>query len=76
MMFLREPGPEEKNLREIQAAVRMSWLVTMVSLLIWSLVDFFMRGELGVPFILLSLGLAVYFGSLLVIRNKNRATRG
>jgi hypothetical protein len=70
-MMIKKTGGN-KNLREIHTAARVSWLVTMVGLLIWSLVEFFARGELGVPFILLSLGLAVFFGSLLIIRNINR----
>jgi hypothetical protein len=51
-------------------AVRTSWIVTLVALLVWSIYDFFNEGTLTPPFILLSIGLAVYFLSTLYLRGK------
>jgi hypothetical protein len=49
-------------------AARNSWMVLNIGLLVWSLSEMIPKGTLGIPFILLSLNLAVYFGSMLAIR--------
>ncbi len=49
-------------------AVRSSWLVMVISLLIWGIVGVIRRGEINVPLMVLSLGLAVYYSVILFMR--------
>jgi len=51
-------------------AVRSSWIIVMVALLFWSLYDFFNERTLTQPFILLSIGLVIYFAIILYMRGK------
>ena len=61
---------DEMDLHIALRAVRVSWIIIMASLLVWSLFDFISTGNLTLPFILLSLGLAVYFAMILYLRKK------
>jgi hypothetical protein len=61
---------DETNLHIALIAVRTSWIVIVVSLLIWSFFDIIRAGKLTSPFILLNIGLAIYFITILYLRKK------
>jgi hypothetical protein len=61
---------DEMDLHIALNAVRASWIVLMISLLTWSIFELIRAGKLTLPFILLSIGLAIYFGTILYLRKK------
>jgi hypothetical protein len=68
MLGFREA--DEMDIHIALAAIRTSWIVIVVALLIWSLYNFFTKGLLTAPFILLSIGLTIYFATILYMREK------
>lgn len=60
----------EMDLPIALTAARTSWIVIMILLLIWSFYDFIRAGKLTSPFVLLSIGLAIYFTTILYLRKK------
>ncbi len=61
---------DEMDIHIALVSVRTSWIVLIIALLVWSLNDLIVWGELSLPFILLSLGLAIYFITILTMRSK------
>jgi hypothetical protein len=64
MKFLRKFGfrkSDEMETLNALIAVRTSWIVIIIALLIWSLYDFFVDQILSPAFLLLSVGLMIYF---------------
>jgi hypothetical protein len=53
-----------------QIAVRTSWLVITIALLIWTIFDLVTEGSITRPLIMLSMGQAIYFGTMLYMRKK------
>jgi len=51
-------------------ALRASWLVIVLCLLGWGVYGVIRQGTINIPLLVLSMGLAVYFGVMLWIRNK------
>lgn len=41
-----------------------------LALLVWSLYDFIIKGELGLQFIILDIGIVIFFGSKLIYNRK------
>lgn len=68
MLGFREA--DETDIYSALIAVRTSWIVIVAALLTWSLYNFFTKALLTEPFILLSIGLAIYFATHLYVREK------
>jgi hypothetical protein len=64
----RKTNESDRHIANI--AVKTSWIVVVLALLGWSLYDLFSLGNISTPFIILSLGLAVYFFTMLYFRNQ------
>ena len=61
---------DELDIHIANTAVRTSWILTMTVLLVWSIYKFIEGGSIPPAFIVLGLGLVVYFGTILVMREK------
>lgn len=61
---------DEMDLHIEHIAVRTSWLTIVIALLIWSLYSFIKEGVLSPSFIPLGLGLAVYYTTIIYMREK------
>ena len=61
---------DEMDIHIANVAVRTSWVVIIIELLIWSLYNFIRGGTISPSIIPLGLGLAVYFATLLYMREK------
>lgn len=51
-------------------ALGWSWVVMALNLLIWGIVGVIRHGEINVPLMVLSLGLAVYYSVILFMRKR------
>ena len=74
MELFRRIGFQPADKRDSQIALTAalnSWMVLMTALLIWSLYNLIAAGTLGLPFILLGLGLVIYFGTTVLLRGRN-----
>ena len=57
-------------------AVRSSWLVIMIALLVWSIYDVITKQTITMPLTILLLAGIVYFSTVLYMRNKlNRGSQ-
>jgi hypothetical protein len=73
MRFLRALGfrrADEMDMHVTQIAVRTSWIAITIVLLIWSIFDLVTEGSITRPLILLAMGQAIYFGTMLYMRKK------
>jgi hypothetical protein len=73
MKFLQPLGfrnADEMDMYISLVAVRTSWLVITIALLIWSLYDVATKGAVTRPLILLGIGQAVYFSTIRTMRKK------
>ena len=61
---------DEMDIHIAHVAVRTSWIVIIIALLVWSLYNFIRGGTISPSFIPLSLGLAVYFATTIYMREK------
>jgi hypothetical protein len=65
---------DEMDIHIALVAVRTSWFVIMIALLVWSIYDVITKLTISLPFEILSLGLIAYYSSDLIMRR--RSTRG
>ena len=61
---------DEMDIHIALVAVRSSWLVVMIVLLIWSIYDVVTKHTITMPLIILLLGEIVYFSTDLYMRRK------
>jgi hypothetical protein len=61
---------DEMDIHIANVAVRTSWVITIIALLISSLYGFIREGSITPSFIPLGLGLAVYFATIIYMRKK------
>ena len=61
---------DEMDIHIALFAVRSSWLVTMIALLIWSIYDVITKQTITMPLNILLLGGIVYFSTDLYMRRK------
>jgi len=61
---------DEMDIHIALFAVRSSWLVTMIALLIWSIYDVITKQIITIPLNILLLGGIVYFSTDLYMRRK------
>jgi hypothetical protein len=61
---------DEMDIHIALSAVRLSWLVVMVALLIWSIYDVATKLTMTLPFDILLLGLLIFFSTDLYLRRK------
>ncbi len=61
---------DEMDIHIALFAVRSSWLVIMIALLIWSTYDIVTKGTITMPLTILLLGGIVYFSTDLYMRKK------
>jgi hypothetical protein len=73
MNLLRRLGFRKADELDMQIAlfsVRSSWLVVLIALWIWSLYDIVVKQTLTMPFIILMIGVIVFFSTDLYMRRK------
>ncbi len=73
MNLLRRLGfrkADEMDIHIALIAVRASWLVMLVALIIWSIYDAAITQSITIPFIIFLLGLLVYSSTDLYVRRK------
>ncbi len=73
MKFLKKLGFRDADEMDMHIAIRAahtSWVVVIIALLIWSFYDFFTKAKLTEPFIILSIGLVIYFVTILHMRKR------
>ena len=61
---------DEMDIHIALFAVRSSWLVTMIALLIWSFYDVITKRTITTPLNVLLLGMIVYFSTDIYMRRK------
>lgn len=61
---------DEMDIHIALFAVRSSWLVIMIALLVWSIYDIVTKGTITLPLTILLLGGIVYFSTDLYVRKK------
>lgn len=75
MKFLQRLGfttADEADLQIAFVAVRSSWLVTMLALLLWSTYDLIVKQTMTMPLNVLLLGGMVYFATELYLQRQRK----